>query len=102
MCGGQELASGLEIVNGWFTERGDSFLNIFCCELYKCSYKTNNFLGQVIEKSCDSVGCSHGRPLSLVIIKFYPPILFFTNYTITIPWECLCGMLGGLVSSSLA
>ena len=37
MCGGQE-SSGIEIecswiVHGCFMERGDSVLNVFCCEL---------------------------------------------------------------------
>ena len=39
----KELDSGIEIVHGCFTERGNSILNVFCCE---CNYKTNNeFLG---------------------------------------------------------
>ena len=37
MCGGQETAKelylGIKIVHVWFTEIGDSILNIFCSEL---------------------------------------------------------------------
>ena len=50
MCGSQETAKeldlGIEIDHGWFMERGNSILSIFCCELAITSVATelNNVL----------------------------------------------------------
>ena len=48
MRGGQETAkeleSGIEIVHGWFTERGDSVLSIFGGELLRLKLQNKQVL----------------------------------------------------------
>ena len=35
----KELDSGIDIVQRWFTEKDDSILSIFCCELLRVELK---------------------------------------------------------------
>ena len=70
-CGDQEtvkkLESGIEIVNGWFMERGNSVLNVFCCELLRVYIATEQTSFFWVAKSRDSVGCARTYVRAIII-----------------------------------
>ena len=75
MCGSQEttkeLDSGIEIIHGCFTKRGDYILlyKLLRVNIYRTS---NKFL------AIRHAGCTQSRTLSLSNVKFYSCIYVFT------------------------
>ena len=75
MCGSQETTkefhSGIEIINGRFTKRGDYIL---LCELLRVNiYRTSNKFLEICH-----AGCTQSCTLSLSNVKFYSRIYNFT------------------------